>query len=440
MLGVAASAVALAGITGLCLRRATSRPHLAVGWLWYLGTLVPVIGLVQVGMQARADRYMYLPLVGLSIALAWEVARHAGASPLRARIAGGAGAVAVLLLAVVAWLQVDTWRDTRSVFERATTVTERNFLAHHVLGGALLLEGRLDEAEPHLAEALRLKPRWAAAHATMGELKVQRDDVEGAIAAFRRALELDPRSARVRARLARALASEGRVDEAMEACRRALRQETGAGAGEIHALLAGLLMNRGDLAGAVDHYERALALAPELGDARANLGLSLLRLGRVDAARAALRAARAQGADSAAVEIGLAQADERSGHAAAAIDHYRAALARDPSLVVAANNLGWILATHPDPSLRAPDEAIRVVSAAAARQRAPDPALLDTLAASYAGAGRYPEALEAARHALQLSVARGDDALAVEIRRRLALYAAGRAYVAPASTGEGRTR
>jgi len=432
-------ALLLGAITVLCLRVAGSRPHWIVGWLWFLGTLVPMIGLVQVGMQARADRYTYIPLVGLSIALAWEVERQAESSPRRARIAWGASVLAVAALALAAHVQVGTWRDTRSVFARATAVTERNFLAHHVLGGALLREGRLDEALPHLSEALRLKPRWAAAHAAMGDLLAERDDPTAAIAAYRRALELAPRIPGVRARLGRLLADTGQPELAIAEYLRALRQDDGRSAAEIHALLANALLATGDVPAAIEHYERALALRPERADARANLGFALLRAGRPGAARDALESARAAGAEGADLEVGLAEAAARSGDAAAAIVHYRRALDADPNLVAAANNLGWILATHPDPSLRAPDEAIRRLGALTGGA-SPDPALLDTLAAGYAAAGRFDEAVDTAGQALQRCLARGDAALAAQIRPRLALYLAGRPYLEDPVEREGDRR
>jgi tetratricopeptide (TPR) repeat protein len=433
----ASCGLALAVVSAVCLWGAQRRPHLAVGWLWYLGTLVPMIGLVQVGMQARADRYMYIPLIGLSIGVAWEALRVVGSSPVRARWASAAGTFAIVALAVTAYLQVTTWRNTETVFAQATAVTEGNFLAHHSLGSALLAEGRLDEAEPHLTEALRLKPRWAAAHAGMGDLRVARGDSEAAVEAFRQSLELAPKTPGIRIRLARALERSGNPDGAIAELRRALRQDEDVHAALIHGLLANALLNRGDPSAAIGHYERALALAPDQPAARANLGFALLRIGRVDAAREALETALAAGADPAEVEVGLAEAAARRGDVAAALTHYRRALRAEPSHVPAVNNLAWVLATHPDASLRSPEEAIRMVRAAVSRSAAPDPALLDTLAAGYAAAGRFGEAVDTASRALQLCLARGDADLAGRIRARLALYLIGRPYREPTRSQQG---
>ncbi|HEY5657572.1 MAG TPA: hypothetical protein VIY27_07255, partial [Myxococcota bacterium] len=143
----AAAAGLLLALSAIALRLATSRPYWIVGWLWYLGTLVPVIGLVQVGIQARADRYMYLPLIGLSVAIAW------GAGELAQRWRVPRPALAALALAVLtgfgvgSWRQVQTWRSTEALYQRALAVTQDNFLAHKGFGNALLLQGRLDEAE-----------------------------------------------------------------------------------------------------------------------------------------------------------------------------------------------------------------------------------------------------------------------------------------------------
>jgi tetratricopeptide (TPR) repeat protein len=433
----ASCGLALAGVTVVCLRLAQRRPHLTVGWFWYLGTLVPMIGLVQVGMQARADRYMYIPLIGLSVAVAWEVVRVVGSSPGRARWASAVGTLAIVALAVTATLQVATWRNTRTVFAQATAVTEDNFLAHHSLGSALLAEGRLDEAESHLSEALRLKPRWAAAHSGMGTVLAARGDPEAATRHYERALELAPHSPAVRIHLARALARTGNVDPAIAELRRALRQDDGVHAAVIHGLLANTLLNRGDAAAAIPHYERALALGSDPPEARANLGFALLRAGRVEAARAALETALAAGADPAEVEVGLAEAAAHSGDLPAALSHYRSALRADPTHVPAANNLAWLLATHPDASLRSPEEAIAVVRTASSSHSTPDPALLDTLAAGYAAAGRFGEAVDTASRALQLCLARGDATLAAQIRARLALYVVGRPYLERARSQPG---
>ena len=427
----------LAAVTLLALLAARTRPYLTVGWLWYLGTLVPVIGLVQVGMQAHADRYMYVPLIGLSIALAWGVGEwadaSAGAGTRRPRrvAAGVAAGLAIAALSFTAWHQVGTWRDTTALFAHAVEVTERNFLAHYELANALLAQERIDEAEPHFAEARRLKPRWAGAHSGLGDVLLRRGDVAGAISAYERALELAPRNARTRANLGNALIDAGRSDEAVAELRRALRNSDDDLRAEVLALLASALAAGGQLEQAIDHYRRALEREPDYAEARANLGFALIRIGSIAAAQRELERAAELGVSGVDLHLGLAEGARQLGRPTQAVRHYREALALAPGSLTAANNLGWMLATHPDAAVRNPAEALRIVERVTAATGASEPALLDTLAAAQAAANRTAEAAQTAAHAAELARARGDAAMAHQIETRRKLYEAGRPYVEP---------
>ena len=171
---VALAGLCLVGVTAGCFMTLRRRPYLAVGWSWFLGMLLPVIGLVQVGAQARADRYMYLPLIGLSISIVWGVREFA----LRSRrfriaslVAAGVGCAA---LDNVTSIQVKTWRDTTTLFQHALAVTHDNHIAHINLGERALEEGRFKDAMAHLVTALRIAPRAAYAHAALGELHLRK--------------------------------------------------------------------------------------------------------------------------------------------------------------------------------------------------------------------------------------------------------------------------
>ena len=151
----------LALLTALAIRAAPRRPYLTVGWLWYLGMLVPVVGLVQVGMQARADRYMYLPQVGLCIALAWGAVDLAAARGITRQWLLGAGIAVLFALALCSWRQVGVWRDSVSLFSHAVAVTRDNPLAHYNLAAALAQAGNRDEAVVHQTRAHELMRRAA---------------------------------------------------------------------------------------------------------------------------------------------------------------------------------------------------------------------------------------------------------------------------------------
>ena len=211
---VAAGAALLVAGTAAAAWQWRRRPYLAVGWLWYVGMLVPVIGLVQVGQAARADRYAYLPLVGLAIALVWAAGDALRGRP-RARRAGGALALAaVAALAVATRAQLASWRDSETLFLHAIAVTANNHVAQVNLGLVRMQQGRLDEAAAHLLAGLRLAPRSAVAAGLLADVRVAQGRSEEAIRLYRRALELEPAAHRWRRPLAEALAARGRADEA----------------------------------------------------------------------------------------------------------------------------------------------------------------------------------------------------------------------------------
>ncbi|MBI4577372.1 MAG: tetratricopeptide repeat protein [Planctomycetes bacterium] len=219
---VALAAAGLALATALALAAARRRPWWTVGWLWYLGTLVPVIGLVQVGAQARADRYTYLPLVGLAWALAWEAAALARRG-LAARAAVAAASLAALAALVpLTHAQVAVWRDTGTLFRHALAATEENWLAHNALGDHLRKEDRLDEAAGEFRAALVVWPLYAEAHNNLGGVLALQGRLDEAAAHLGEAVRIKPRYADAHSNLGVVLASLGRRDEAERHLREAL--------------------------------------------------------------------------------------------------------------------------------------------------------------------------------------------------------------------------
>jgi Flp pilus assembly protein TadD len=429
-----ASALALAGATLLFARLVASRPYLLVGWLWYLGALLPVIGLVQVGMQARADRYMYLPQIGLTIALAWG-ARDALAPSRAGRVALAiAGAAAVAALSLCTWRQLPHWRDTTALYTRAIEVTEDNFLAHGGLAGKLLEAGHPEEAEHHFARAIELKPRWPEAHIGLADALLEQERTDAAIESYRRALRVAPRHALGHVHLGKALEKSGKLARAIYHFRRALELSGDDPTPEMHAYLAAALAKKKNLVKAEEHFERAIALRPGFGEAHANLGFVLIRKERYAEARWHLERALGLMEESPEIHVGLATAAGYVGDPRAAIGHYRAALRLRPGWKQPANNLAWLLATHPDPDLRDPEDAIRIAEALGGAESAPGPAVLDTLAAAYAAAGRFDAARRTAEVAERLAREQGMDALAGEIGQRLALYRVERPFIDTTAT------
>jgi tetratricopeptide (TPR) repeat protein len=228
----AAAGVLLAAITALAVRFVVRMPWIGVGWAWFLGTLVPVIGIVQLGAEAMADRYTYFPLVGVFIAVAWTADRLVrDAAPPAMNALRAAAVIAVVVLAVSAVGQLRYWRNQESLFRQAVAVTGSG-RAHHVLSQALLAAGKLEESLVHAREAARLDSADARAQKNLGFVLYRLGQVDEAIVALRRAVALQPDYAEAHANLAIAYGKKGWTDQAMQEMSLSMKLRA-AGAGRV---------------------------------------------------------------------------------------------------------------------------------------------------------------------------------------------------------------
>lgn len=288
---LAVAAAVLLLITILAIRQWNARPWLATGWFWYLGTLVPVIGLVQVGGQAMADRYTYVPFVGISILVAWGLRdtvrrlaarrrfdRQEDAMGDAARFASIAILTcAVLLLAMRTRVEASYWRDDRTLFERALATTSANHVAHTQVGLAEIAEGRLEEALPHLQEAVRIRPEWPVAQRNLGKLFMFLGRPAEAEEPFRRALQRDS-SAPAHADLGSSLLAQRKLDEAIVEYEAALALDPEFA--EAYSSMAAAYLMRNDAARALVLLDRALEIRPDYADGWVNRGIALHIAGR----------------------------------------------------------------------------------------------------------------------------------------------------------------
>jgi tetratricopeptide (TPR) repeat protein len=212
----------LAGLSLTILARRRKCPYLLVGWLWYLGMLVPVIGLVQVGAQAMADRYTYVSQIGLCIALAWAVGHITSAWRYRGWACGIGAASVLAVLMGCAWQQTHCWHDSKTLWTHALACTSGNAIAHAKLGNALAGRGQVDKAIAHYRKALEIKPDFADAQNNLGAALAGRGRVDEAITHYRKAVEIKPDLAKAHYNLALALADHGRPDEAIDHFQKAL--------------------------------------------------------------------------------------------------------------------------------------------------------------------------------------------------------------------------
>jgi protein O-mannosyl-transferase len=257
-----AALIVIVVISGIAFVRRRNAPWMLIGWLWFLGTLVPMIGLVQVGGQARADRYTYLPMIGLLIAVAWSL-------PMMRRTMAATSLLVVMTLGMMTHREIGHWRDSVTLWSRAIEATDENYVAHTNLAVELAHDGNLADAESHYRQALAIRPDWSSAHNGLGVLFAARGDVDSAIAAYESAIAARPTFAVAHRNLARQLALKGRSDEAVTHYRRAL--ELRPSDATAHLLLGMELADRDDFAGAAEHLRTTLRYAPDNKAAQAAL-------------------------------------------------------------------------------------------------------------------------------------------------------------------------
>jgi Flp pilus assembly protein TadD len=257
----------MVGITALIVWRVKSSRYLAVGWLWYLGTMLPVIGLIQVGGQARADRYTYIPMIGVFIIVAWGTAYCLRRLPRRNYWLGGVAACVLLALTLSTRQQVSYWQDGSSLWTHALLVTEDNYVAHTNVAIVLVAQGKYDEAIEQCNATLRLIPEHSLSYATMGEALVKKGQSDEGISylykALRLTVERDTAIAAQRA-LGDAMVKIGNDEKAVHHLSQALRLDSQLS--DTHAKLGALLYKGGQFGRAIFHYSRAAQLSPVAGN------------------------------------------------------------------------------------------------------------------------------------------------------------------------------
>ena len=340
-----AALVALLAICALVIRNLNARPYLAVGWFWYLGTLVPVIGLIQVGGQARADRYTYVPMVGLLIMIAWGAMDLASLRPRSKPFIAGLAGAACAVCATLTVFQIQYWRDSAALFEHALASTDRNDIAEHNLGAFLMnIPGRSGEAITHLEAAVSIRPGSAKALTDLGTaLSNDPARLTDAVSEYRAALAIDPGLAITHSNLGNTLSKMDRLPDAIAEYRAALRIDPSYA--EAHNNLGAVLARAGRNPEAVAEFQRALDLQPDYTEARNNLAAAQMP---------------AVPADS-EYQLGLDLAKKH--RTQDAIAHFEAALRLKPDYPEAHNNLGVVLSGVPGQSQQALhhfEEAVRI--------------------------------------------------------------------------------
>ena len=353
----------LVGISLLVIYLRRTKPYLFTGWFWYLGMLVPVIGFVQVGEQAHADRYTYLPQIGLYIMIAWTVGDLVLESTSRVRraVVGVAAAIAIVCVGVRAFVQVSYWKNSETLWSHTLAVTSDNDVAHNNLGFLFLRKGELDKAISQFQAALDIRSRNSETHYSLGAALVQNN-------------------------LGNAFARKQLWDEA------------------------------------IDHLQEAINLRPDYADAYFNLGSVLFHQSRIDEAIAQWQKALAIRPRDVEAHRNVASALRKQGNVKGAIAQYEQALNITPEDSVALNNLAWILATSSDASARDGARAVTLALKAVQASGGRDANFGRTLAAARAEAGQFAEAVATAEAAKALASTQSKPELASRLEEEIALY------------------
>jgi len=358
--GAVGALIVLVGLSVIFIRQWRKFPYLPVGWFWYLGTLVPVIGLVKVGSFSMADRYSYVPLVGLFIIIAWgtyDVALQW--SRIKIWLTVSASFVLLIMMAAT-WKQVGYWKNSITLFEHTLEVTSNNWIAHNQLGVALEDQGYIEEAVKHFLEALRIRPGHETAHYNLGNILTRQGNTEAAINHYQAALRIKSDYADAHNNLGVALSIQGRIDDAIGYYYEALRIRPEFA--EAHNNLGRALEKQGLINESVGYYLEALRIKPDYADAHNNLGLALINQGRTDEAIGHFSEALHINPNYEKAYYNLGNALLKQGRVDDAIGHYQEALRINPDYAEVHNNLGVALSNQGriDESITHFHEALRI--------------------------------------------------------------------------------
>jgi protein O-mannosyl-transferase len=420
---VALAAMLLAGLSAVAWWQRRQQPWIWIGWLWYLVMLLPVLGIIQVGAKAHADRYTYLPQIGIYVAVTWLAAEW-GAKLHLGRVAMGSFMAAVLgTLIICAWKQTAYWKSSETLWTHTLECTTRNDIAHNNLGAVLRNMGRVDEAIPHFQDALKISPGYAEARFNLGTAFAQKGGLDQAINQYRFGLRSMPGDADAHVNLATVYLQKGDLDEAIGQYQIALQINPGDAAR--HIALGSLLLQRGRMDEAIAHFQKSLQIKPDDANAQNNLGSVYLQLGRMDDAMVHFQHALQIDPDYAEVHNNLGLVFLKKGELDQAHAQFERALQLGPHNPQVLKTVAWVLATCPEASARNGGKAVQLAQQANDLAGGKNPAMLRTLAAAFAEARRFGDAVRTAQEAMALARAAGQQDLALRLEAESKRYEAG---------------
>ena len=412
---VIGSLLLLIGITVTALYFRRQAPHLLVGWLWYLGTLVPVIGILKMGaMTAMSDHYMYISLLGVYIAIAWQLAMWARQSPKLKYIISGFVALALVALAPLASQQIAVWRNSETLWTHTLSVDDESSIAHNNLGQVLLRSGRANEALGHFQDAVRIKPDYVEAHANAGNVLLSLGQPDEAISRYRTALAIEPRNAEVHYNCGVVFQQLERWDEAIERYEEALRINPQFAIAHMNCGL--VLRASGRTEQAIEHYRKATEIDPNFVNAYNNHGTASLSIGRNTEAIEQFEKALLVEPENFKANYHNAVALQALGRRAEALKYFELAVNLQPTNGGAHYGVAWILATAPEDELRDGQRAIKHARRAVELIQG-NPFMFDALAAAHAEVEEFAKALKWQEQAIKVAAGKNDSAFIKRLER-----------------------
>jgi tetratricopeptide (TPR) repeat protein len=390
---VAGTLLVLGCATGLFIWQARRHPYLIVGWLWFLVMLVPVVGIVQAGNQAYAERYTYLPYIGLCLCIAWGVPELFARWSLPKPLLWCAAIFILLACGKLTVAQVHVWKRADTLFQQAVDLDNKNEVAWALSGLSFNHNGNTDRAIECLRQAIAINPLYHEAWYYLGRMLVIKGKYDEAQGAFETALV------------------DGRQQKPL-----------------IHKSLGDLFIRIGKTKEAITNLEESLALQPDQPEVNTMLGKAYLAEHQTDLATSAFEKALRLYRDDPEAEMGLAMLCGEAGQNAEAMVHYRRVIEIEPNSENALNNLAWLLATTPDARLRNGPEAVRFAERACKLTHDEQAFFIGTLAAAYAEAGKFEQAVATAQRAYDVALAHGQKAVAVNNQHLMESYKSGQAF------------
>jgi tetratricopeptide (TPR) repeat protein len=457
----------LAGVVGTCILIALLvismrwTRALLTGWLFFFAAILPTMQIIAFNYLIASTKFVYLPSIGLLMILVWLLdlfCRHS----LSRRPAPRAVVITIILLlagaeTIATRQYLVHWRDTVSLQKHFLTVTPNAAHAHFNVGSALQSKGSHEESIGYYRRALQIRPNHFYAHKNLGDALAVQGKLPEAMGHYRRAIEIKPDYFQAYYKLGAAFQSLGRADEAIEHYRRAIQinanyfiayYRLGAAfqsQGNLdeaisyyrqalqirprnfytHKKLGDVLAVQGKLDEAIGHYSQALEANPDYAEAHNNLGIALQSQGEIDEGISHFRRSLEITPENPEANYNLGKALVMKGRLDEAVEHIREAVRLKPGWPAPLDHIAQILITHPDPKMRDSNEAIAFAERAAKLTKYQNAAILDTLAAAYAAAGRFEQAVKTAEAALELASAAQDDKLIIRLRKQLQLYRQG---------------